>query len=361
MRTFSKNIIHLRSPSAVIPALLGLCLATGCGPAPPPDPIQGNTMGTVYTVRVARLPAGLSLATLAQDIENELNRVNAAMSTYREDSEISRFNRGPAGTWIGVSPEFAAVVSAGQGIGAASLGAFDLTVGKLVQTWGFGPEGQRQTPPSPAAVQRARSVIKASALRVRLEPPALLKELPELEIDLSAIAKGHGVDRLAALLDAAGIGNYLVDIGGDLRTRGRRDDGTVWRIGIERPLISGRRVQQVLGMSQDAAVATSGNYRNFFEADGKRYAHIVDPRTGSPVTSALASVSVIADDCTTADAWATALTVMGSEEGYELATRQGLSALFISRNGETFTERMTPAFMERFAAGQLAIQTGISE
>jgi len=333
-------------------------MASGCGPTPPPAPIQGNTMGTVYTVRVASLPAGLSRTVLAEDIETELDRVNAAMSTYREDSEISRFNRGPANTWLDVSPQLAAVVATGQAIGQASLGAFDMTVGKLVRTWGFGPEGRRKVPPSQSAIQNAQSTINASALRVRLEPPALLKELPKLEIDLSAIAKGHGVDRLTALLDAAGIENYLVDIGGDLRTRGRRSDGTVWRIGIERPLITGRQVQQVLGMSQDAAVATSGDYRNFFDADGERYAHIVDPRTGSPVTTALASVSVITEDCTTADGWATALSVMGAEAGYELATDRGLAALFISRDGETFTERMTPAFMERFAAGQTAIQTG---
>lgn len=351
MSTFSDPRIYL----------LGLFLATGCGPAPPPAPIQGNTMGTVYTIRVASLPAGLSLAALARDIETELERVNAAMSTYREDSEISRFNRGPADTWLRVSPELVAVVMAGQAIGEASQGAFNITVGKLVRTWGFGPAGQREAPPSPAAIQNAQSAIKASALQVRLEPPALLKELPDLEIDLSAIAKGHGVDRLATLLEAAGIDNYLVDIGGDLRTRGRRHDGTVWRIGIERPLISGRQVQQVLGMSQDAAVATSGDYRNFFEADGERYAHIVDPRTGTPVTSKLSSVSVIADDCTTADAWATALTVMGPEAGYELATSQGLAALFIRRDGETFSERMTPAFREHFAAGQIAIQTGITQ
>ena len=360
MSTFSKPN-SLSDPLAAALTLLGLFLATGCGPAPPPAPIQGNTMGTVYTVRVASLPAGINLTALAQDIETELDRVNAAMSTYREDSEISRFNRGPADTWIGVSPELAAVVGAGQGISEASQGAFNITVGKLVQSWGFGPEGPREAPPGPAAIQSARSVINASALRVRSEPPALLKELAGLEIDLSAIAKGHGVDRLAALLDAAGIENYLVDIGGDLRTRGRRSDGAVWRIGIERPLIRGRQVQQVLGMSQDAAVATSGDYRNFFEADGQRYAHIIDPRTGSPVTTALASVSVIAEDCTTADGWATALTVMGAEAGYELATAQGLAALFISRDGEAFTERMTPAFTEHFTAGQTAIQTGIPQ
>ncbi len=329
---------------------LGL-LAGGCDGGSPPEPLRGATMGTGYTVKVAALPAGLQALQLQALIDTELAAVNSAMSTYDPESEISRFNAFRSDEWFAVSPALAAIVATAQDIAATTGGAFDSTVGPLVETWGFGTAGSRDAPPPTAEIDTALAAIGFRKLSVRLEPPALRKTIARLQVDLSAIAKGYGVDRIAAALEAAGVDNYLVEIGGELRTRGRRHDGAMWRVGIEQPEPGGRRVQLALPMHRNGAVATSGDYRNFFETDGQRYAHIIDPRTGAPVDHELASVTVIADNCAMADGWATALSVLGPGEGYQLAENAGLAALFIERRGEVFEDRTTSAFDAWLAAG----------
>lgn len=324
--------------------VLGCGLLSACAPPGPPPPLRGATMGTVYTVKVTALPATLSQAELQALVERELQRVNAAMSTYDPQSEISRFNQHRGDDWFPVGRDLAEIVLRARDVGARTAGAFDITVGPLVEAWGFGATGPRDSPPSGAELAAARTVIGMDRLSQRVDPPALRKSVAALQIDLSAIAKGYAVDRVAAALDAAGIHNYLVEIGGELRIRGRRHDGAMWRVGIEQPAPDGRRVQRALPMHRDGAVATSGDYRNFFETNGQRYAHIIDPRTGMPAKHQLASVTVIADNCETADAWATALSVLGTRDGYRLAENEGLAALFMEREGETFAERPTQAF-----------------
>lgn len=355
MLSFRQTHRRLSSPLSA-----WLLLATGllgaCAPPGPPPPLRGATMGTVYTVRITALPAALNQADLQALVEQELQRVNAAMSTYDPQSEISRFNQHQGDDWFPVSLDLAQLVQRARDIGMETGGAFDITVGPLVEAWGFGASGPRNSPPSAAELAAARAMVGMDRLSQRIDPPALRKALPTLQIDLSAIAKGYGVDRVAATLDAAGIDNYLVEIGGELRTRGRRHDGAMWRVGIEQPAPDGRRVQLALPMHRDGAVATSGDYRNFFEADGRRYAHIIDPRTGAPVDHELASVSVIADNCAMADGWATALSVLGPGEGYRLAENAGLAALFIERRGEAFEERTTSAFDAWLAAGNQSEQ-----
>ena len=307
-------------------------------------------------MRVGRLPEGLAPAALEVAIEGELAAVNAAMSTYAPDSELSRFNAG--GTeWFPVTPELLAVVDRAKAIHGASDGALDISIGPLVDAWGFGPAGTRGRTPSPEELAAARARTGLDQLERRDRPPALRKRIPGLQLDLSAIAKGHGVDRVALVLEGLGVTDYLVEVGGDLRTRGRRPDGNAWRIGIERPDPADRAVQRVVPMGGPRAMATSGDYRNFFETAGRRFAHLIDPRTGMPVQHDLASVSVLAEDCATADGWATALSILGPETGYRLATARGLAALFVIREAQGFREAATPAFEQWLGQAQAAGET----
>jgi thiamine biosynthesis lipoprotein len=301
-------------------------------------------MGTTYSVKYARLPENLTREDLRALVEEELAAVNASMSTYDPDAEISKFNQQTSRDWIPVDPELARVVAQAAAIHDGSGGAFDVTIGPLVDAWGFGTAGTRGNPPQPHEIQEALARVGMDDLVVRTEPPALRKKRPDLEVDLSAIAKGHAVDRVAQVLQREGVSDYLVEIGGELRTAGRRYDGAAWRVGIEQPVAGERSVQKAIPMGLDGAVATSGDYRNFFELGDRRYAHILDPRTGMPVAHKLASVTVISADCATADGWATALSVLGTEQGYPLAVERGVAALFIEREETGLLEKPTPAF-----------------
>lgn len=322
--------------------LLAATLLAACGEGLEPELLTGQTMGTAWSVRYGRGSAQIEKAALRGLIEVELESINSAMSTYDPESELSRFNRMQTTDWVPVSPPLAQVVDRALAIGELSNGALDVTAAPLVDAWGFGPDGRRQDPPTPEIVAAARRRVDYRKLQARVDPPMLRKLDPALHVDLSSIAKGFGVDRISQVLNEAGISDYLVEIGGEVSTRGRRPDGNAWRIGIERPDAGGRQVQRVLPMRINGAVATSGDYRNFFEIDGQRYAHIIDPRTGAPVAGTLASVTVIADTCTDADALATALTVLGAEDGYELAATHGLAVMFISRDENGYAERITP-------------------
>ena len=300
-------------------------------------------MGTTYSVQLVDSPQTIEPAALQDRVDDLLADINASMSTYDPGSELSRFNASSSTDWYGVSAELANVVAAAQGVAEASGGAFDITVGPLVNLWGFGPGDSSGVPPSPEQVSAAKLRTGYGKLEVRLSPPALRKSEPDLYVDLSAIAKGYGVDRVAALLDAAGIENYLVEIGGELRARGLNFRRKPWRIAVERPDPAGRTVQQVVALG-DAAMATSGDYRNFFESGGTRYSHTIDPATGRPVTHDLASVTVVGADAMHADALATALLVMGPDRGLQFAQASGLAALFISRTGTGFETHVTPAW-----------------
>jgi len=296
----------------------------------------GNTMGTYYQV-TARCPGDV-----AAPIEDTLRQVNAEMSTYLPDSVLSRFNRAPPGDWFPVPATLADVVAAAEDLAKRSGGAFDVTVGPLVNLWGFGAEAAA-TAPTDEAVAATLERIGHRFLSVRHEPPALRKTVA-LYVDLSAIAKGHGVDRVMARLEQAGCDAMLVDIGGEVRGRGRSPAQRPWRIGIEVP-DPGRMgaVQRVIRID-DSAVATSGDYRNFREAQGRRYSHTIDPRTGYPVDHGLASVTVVHPAAMWADGYATLLNVLGPEEGLAFARRHGLAALLVVRREDGFEERYTESF-----------------
>jgi thiamine biosynthesis lipoprotein len=230
---------------------------------------------------------------------------------------------------------------------ADSRGAFDPTVAPLVRLWHFGPRAQAGGVPTAEEIVRVRQSIGFRLIDVRLDPPALRKTDPRVELDLNAIAPGFAVDRIAEHLEQRGVPGYMVEIGGEIRTRGAKPDGQPWRVGIEQPVEGMRLVHRALSLT-DAALATSGDYRNFFVRDGVRYSHTIDPHSGRPVTHHLASVTVVADDCTTADGLATTLTVLGPAAGREFAAERGIAAYFLVRRDDGFDALATPAFTARF-------------
>ena len=322
--------------------------AVGCAP-PAPTPalhtFTGSTMGTSYTVKVVS-PAALEphrLEAIGDRIQAALDDVDAKMSTYRPSSELSRFNRARHTEPVAVSSDTFAVVQRAAALSALTRGALDVTVGPLVSAWGFGPVEPDVLPPDPALVARLRGHMGFRKLELDPVASTIRKTDPELECDLSAVAKGYGVDRVASDLRAAGVTRFMVEVGGEIVASGLSQQGRPWRIAVERPVVAGG-VQRVV-LLRDRAMATSGDYRNAREIDGRLLSHTIDPRTGRPVAHQLAAVSVIADLCIDADGLATALDVLGPDEGYALAVEHGWPALFLVRDADgAISERATPAF-----------------
>jgi thiamine biosynthesis lipoprotein len=306
-------------------------------------------MGTTYSVKAVHVAPDVDTGQLKADIDAVLREVNDHMSTYEESSELSRFNRSRSTNWVSVSTRLLSVVREALRVSDLSAGAFDVTVGPVVNLWGFGPGPGRDDAPSEAQIQAAVAKVGYDQLHVRDSPPAIRKDHPDLYVDLSAIAKGYGVDQVAACLESHGIENYLVEVGGELRAKGNRGAGMPWRIGIERPTAAIRTVEEIIYI-REGAVATSGNYRNFFEAGGERFTHEIDPRTGRPVTHNLASVTVVSPSAMHADAMATALMILGPESGFQLAEGENLAAFFVVKEDRGFRERSTSAFQD--VAGQ---------
>jgi len=298
-------------------------------------------MGTTYAVKL--FADDVEIAALQSNIDALLERINGQMSTWRSDSELSRFNSSRDLNWFPVSAETAYVVEAAATISVLSEGAFDITVGPVVNLWGFGPDPGDAGLPSQQVIEETMERVGYRQLSVRSSPSALRKQHADMYVDLSAIAKGFAVDAIARLLDEGRIQSYLVEIGGELRTRGSKGDGSDWKVAIEQPLAGERSVQSIVAL-RDRAIATSGDYRNYVEQDGKRYSHTINPRTGHPIAHGLASVSVIADSAMVADGLATAIMVMGPEEGYRLALREELAVQLIVRSGDQFRVLVTPQF-----------------
>ena len=321
-------------------------LLAACGePAGGREPmvISGPTMGTTYAVKLYAGAAKVDAAALQAGIDALLEGINDQMSTWRADSELSRFNSFTGADWFPVSAQTARVVEAAAAISDLSGGAFDVTVGPMVNLWGFGPGGGNGEAPSPQQIAQALERVGYRQLSVRSSPPALRKQRPDLYVDLSAIAKGFAVDEVARLLDDRGIASYLVEIGGELRARGAKPDGSPWKVAIEQPSSGERSVQAVIAL-RDRAIATSGDYRNFMEQDGIRYSHTINPRSGRPITHGLASVSVIADSTMRADALATAIMVLGPDDGYRLSLEQEFAVQLIVRSADGFRVLATPQF-----------------
>ncbi len=293
--------------------------------------LNGKTMGTTYSVRYRPSDQCADQQVIHQLIDDELETVNAQMSTYREDSEVSRFNRSETSEWFSVSSETAEVVQLAQKIAHVSDGAFDVTVGPVVDLWGFGPIRRRESIPSDDEIEAAKKLVGYKNLMVRLSPPSLRKLLPKLRIDLSAIAQGHGADRVSDLLERHNIQDSFVEIAGEIVTRGHRHATEPWQIGIESPQDFKRSIALVIGLS-DAALATSGDYRNFFMHNDARYSHTIDPKTSRPVTHSTASCSVVASNAALADAIATCMMVLGSKDGLRLADENDWAVLWVDRS-----------------------------
>ncbi|MDX1509435.1 MAG: FAD:protein FMN transferase, partial [Woeseiaceae bacterium] len=253
--------------------------------------LTGNAIGTSFSIKIARPAGSLDLDELAEQVSEVIDDVDASMSTWRDDSELSAFNANTSIDWVPVSRPLCEIVSRAQQLAHETGGALDVTVGPLVNLWGFGPAGSRSEPPAPAQIDAVADSVGFRMLQADCSQPALRKQVPSLYVDLSAVAKGHAVDRVATLLDAANIDNYLVEIGGELRARGVNAKQQAWAIAIEKPIPGGRGVQTIVPLS-NAAMATSGDYRNFFEYDGRIYSHTIDPRTARPVMHDAASVTV---------------------------------------------------------------------
>lgn len=302
-------------------------------------------MGTSYTVKVSRLPEGVDGPQLQKKISTRLEQINAQMSTYLPDSELSRFNNNPASDWQPVSRPLYKVLLEAQKISRLSNGAFDITVGPLVNLWGFGPEAVHIEPPADTLIDERLNLIGYTHLKLREQPLAASKDFPGLYLDLSALAKGYAVDQVAELLEKQGVSDYMVEIGGEIRLRGGNLSGKPWRIAVEKPTPDKRMIQRVLAIT-DIAMATSGDYRNFFEFHGARFSHTIDPRTGRPVSHRLASVTILRQTSMEADALATAMMVLGPEQGYRLAEQQRIAALFIIKDGDGFREKSTSAYQQ---------------
>ncbi len=294
------------------PALLFLaCLH--CGSPPGVIEIRGATMGTSYTVKVVTPPAQDKDA-LRAGVQGVVDEIEARMSHWRPDSDVSRFNRHDSDQPMEISPATAATVANALEIWRRTDGALDPTLGPLIDLWGFGAE---ERGPFPLPEQIARAKARTGGDKLRLEGVLLSKSDPSLTLNLSANAKGYAVDQAAALLEKAGAKSYMVEIGGETRVSGRNQQGAPWRMAILHPRSGlGQEIYKVANLS-GAALATSGDYRNFFEHEGQRYGHILDPRNGYPITSGVTSVSVIAEDCMTADALATGLMALEPDRALE--------------------------------------------
>jgi FAD:protein FMN transferase len=300
------------------------------------------TMGTTAHITLSGPVRKGALRTVRAAVDDALETVNRQMSTWQNHTEISAFNRSRTSDPFPVSPAFAAVVERALDWSAATDGAFDPTVKPLVDHWGFGPQSENEP------LEQIMPFVGWQ--KVRVQNDSLIKTHPQLQLDLSAIAKGYGVDEVLRVIRAQGVENVLVEIGGELAAAGKSPAGGLWRIGIESPepdRAFGDRLFRTLELS-GRAMATSGDYRRFrTREDGTRYSHIIDPRTGRPAETDIAAVTVLADNCTDADAAATALFVMGSEQALRwLEKRPGLAAFFILHHpgSADFISRATENF-----------------
>ena len=264
------------------------------------------------------------------------------MSTYQPDSELSQFNQSDSTQWVPISSDLHVVLQEALRVSHLTDGAFDISIGPIVDLWGFGPSARHDTIPSDDEIRTRLDAMGYTHLHLQDNPPAIRKDLPTLSLDLSAIAKGYAVDQVAEYIESLGVRNYLVEIGGELRAHGHNAQGLPWNVAIEQPTPTTRAIHRVVHLEHEG-VATSGDYRNFFEREGVRFSHTMNPKTGRPVTHHLSSVTVIAESSMKADALATAFLVLGPEAGYELAQQENIASLFITVDAEGFHEQATSA------------------
>ncbi|HFZ8994226.1 TPA: FAD:protein FMN transferase ApbE [Citrobacter freundii] len=332
-------------------ALLAMvAFIAGCDEAPNPTAtaapvvLQGKTMGTSWRVSVIGVDAQAA-ALLQQKIQRQLDADDRLLSTYKNDSALMRFNHSQSLTPWPVSEAMADIVTTALRIGRKTDGAMDITVGPLVNLWGFGPEQQPLTIPTQAQIDAAKARTGLQHLTVinQANQQFLQKEIPDLFVDLSTVGEGYAADHLARLMEREGISRYLVSVGGALNSRGMNGQGQPWRVAIQKPTDQENAVQAIVDINGHG-ISTSGSYRNYYELDGKRLSHIIDPQTGRPIEHKLVSVTVIAPSALEADSWDTGLMVLGTEKARDVALREGLAVYMITREGAGFTSWMSPQF-----------------
>jgi thiamine biosynthesis lipoprotein len=329
-----------------LPAIATALILAACQRVPDVQFFEGDTEGTTFHVTVSSLPPQVSRTQVQAAIDAVLAEVDVHLSTYRPDSEISRFNASSSTDWLPASAALLTVITEAQRVSRESKGAFDVTVGPLVDLWGFGKAvGEPGRIPSAAEIATARESLGFDKLDLREMPPAIRKRSPALRMDVAGIAPGYAVDRICRSLERLGVRDAIVEIGGEVRAWGRHPDGRPWRAAVEMPLAGERRPYTLVELN-GMAVSTSGDYRDYRIVGGRRISHTFDPRTGAPVTHGLASVTVLHASAMTADAYATTLMVLGPEEGYRYAEQHQLAALFLQRlPGQAgWRERVTPQF-----------------
>lgn len=304
--------------------------------------LSGKTMGTTYTVKVVQQPeVSIDLIALQAEIDDALIQVNALMSTYDPNSELSQLNKADADVAFPISEQTEFVLTEALRLYQLSEGSLDVTVGPLVNLWGFGPDKRPEMIPTQAQLTDIAYFVGID--KFTLEAGVVTKLHAKVYIDLSPIAKGYGVDVVSDILEQHHIQNYLVEIGGEMRVAGKKPQNVDWRIAIEKPIAGARAVQKEMSIGNNA-VATSGDYRNYFEQDGVRYSHLIEPKTGYPIQHNLVSVTVIHPSSMIADGWATALNVMGTEKAKLIAQRNDLAVFMVFKLDGEFVEYASPAF-----------------
>jgi thiamine biosynthesis lipoprotein len=337
--------------SAVLRPVIAVAFAaalTGCLHSERVEEFGGATMGSSYSVKYVTGEGVADASSLKTATEAILAEVDRQMSTYREDSVISVFNRAPAGSCMVVPAGVLEVVRMGLALAEDSGGAFDPTLEPLLNLWGFGPQARVERVPSAEQLAEARQ--RSGYRHLRIDGQQLCKDV-DLQLDLNSIAAGYTVERIVGRLHELGVASYLVDVTGELKAAGKKPDGQPWRIAIEAPRDDRRVAQKILELD-GYGISTSGDYRNYFEENGVRYSHTLDPQTGAPITHTLAAVTVADPSTLRADGLSTVLMVLGPERGMAYAEQAGIAAFFVTREGEGFVTRGTTAFERLFAAGE---------
>lgn len=322
-------------------AFASLLILSGCEKPAEQIHLTGPTMGTTYNIKYIANEGIPTPAELQKEVDRLLEEVNDQMSTYRKDSELSRFNQYKESDAFEVSPQTATVVKEAIRLNKVTLGALDVTVGPLVNLWGFGPEARPEVVPTDKELEARRSRTGINHLQVSAN--TLKKDIPNLYVDLSTIAKGWGVDVVADYIQSQGVINYMVEVGGEMRLKGVNREGVPWRIAIEKPSVEERAIQEIIEPG-DMAVATSGDYRNYFERDGVRYSHIINPETGKPINHKVVSVTVMDKSSMTADGLATGLMVLGEVKGMQVAQEHNIPVLMIVKTEDGFEELASEAY-----------------
>ncbi|AGZ34393.1 ApbE family lipoprotein [Pseudomonas sp. VLB120] len=337
----------IENPTLRTALLFILMLLTACDQGPTLERLSGPTMGSSYSIQYVREPGGPAPAQVQAAVETLLQGVDQHYSTYRGDSTVSRFNQLPANQCLALPPDMLELVALGQRLAEQSAGAFDLTVEPLLDLWGFGPQARAEQVPDPQALAQARQRVGYRHLHI--DGQALCKDAP-VQVDFNSIAAGHAVDLIAERLRAMGIGNFIAEATGELKAVGHKPDGSAWRIALELPREDRQIARQIIPVN-GLAVSTSGDYRHYFEQNGRRYSHTFDARLGRPVDHSLAAVTVLDASALQADGYSTLLLILGPERGWDFAVAHELAAVLVTRAEGGFVSRATPAF-ERAVKGE---------